>query len=229
MLGREIFKKADKIICVSNYEKKLVLKNMGIDGKKISVIPNGLNLEEFKGIHKKEKELKSLLYVGRLEKYKGVQFLLRVLPKLDDDVFVEIVGIGPYKQELKKLVSNLGLEERVIFYENLERKDLIQKFSDANIFVSLSTRESYGITIAEALALGTPCIVSNHSALREWVDGKDCLGIDYPPDIDTLSNLINILMGKITDYSSIKNRAPSWDTVAKKLIEIYNQIIKIDM
>lgn len=75
IFGRKIFKRADAIVCVSNYEKNLVLKNFKVAEDRTYVIPNGINLDEFKDIEKikrnKESWKKTILYVGRVEKYKG--------------------------------------------------------------------------------------------------------------------------------------------------------------
>jgi glycosyltransferase involved in cell wall biosynthesis len=221
VFGWGIFKKADRIICVSKFEKYQVMRKLGVNGEKITVIPNGLDLDQLKGIEKKSKDFRSILYVGRIEKYKGIQFIVKTLPKLSDDIIVEIVGVGPYKTELVKLASTLGIENRIRFYHNLQRKKLLQKYVDADIFMMLSIRESFGITVAEALSLGTPCIVSTHSALREWIDGHNCLGIDYPPDINKLTELITKIIGRTTDYLALRKRIPSWDYVAEKLIKIY--------
>jgi glycosyltransferase involved in cell wall biosynthesis len=82
-------------------------------------------------------------------------------------------------------------------------------------------RESYGITVAEALSSGTSCIVSNSSALREWVDQKNCFGVDYPPNINKLVKLIHKVIGKGVDCVSIRKRIPSWDIVTENIIKIY--------
>jgi glycosyltransferase involved in cell wall biosynthesis len=166
-LGKNIFRKADKIICVSNYEKSLVVNHFRIGEEKVAVIPNSVNLEEFKCLEMRRKDYRSILYVGRLEKYKGVQYSIKALPKLDHDIILEIVGKGRYKESLVKLARKLGVEDRVKFYQNLPRQKLLQTYVDADLFVMLSKLEAYGICVAEALAAGTPCIVANNSALRE--------------------------------------------------------------
>jgi glycosyltransferase involved in cell wall biosynthesis len=225
LLGQRIFDKADKIICVSNYEKYLVNK-LDVDEKKIVVIPNGLNLDQYKGLQRNKRDFKSILYVGRIEKYKGIQFILEAVANLDENIIAEIVGIGPYKSELMKLATAMGIGKRVRFYDNLPRKQLLEKYIDAEIFIMLSIRESYGITVAEALSLGTPCIVSNYSALREWVDGRNCFGIDYPPDINKLVELIKKVSGRTVDHMCTQKRTPSWDYVTEKIIKIYENLEK---
>jgi len=216
-LGKKIFKKADKTVCVSDYEKALLKKRFNIYDDNIVVIPNGLNLEEFKYFQRNEKDNSVIFYVGRLEKYKGVQYLIKALPKLKNKFILEIVGTGSYKKFLVKLSEELGVENKVRFFQDLPRKELIQKYIDADLFVLLSKYEAYGISVAEALAARTPCIVAKTSALEEWVDNLNCFGVDYPINLDGLSSLISEVIG--TEVIGVK--LYDWDDVVSKLIEIY--------
>lgn len=216
--GKKIFQKADKIICVSNHESSLISKNFRIADKKITVISNAINSEEFEDLEKKEKDFRVVLYVGRLEKYKGVHYLVKALPKLDADIILEIVGKGPYKKNLVKLTRKLGVERRVRFNQDLPRRKLLKKYAIADLFVLLSKHEAYGITVAEALTSKTPCIVANTSALEEWVDSKNCFGIDYPIALDRLVRLINEVIGKEIEGPEL----PNWDDVVKQLVRVYD-------
>lgn len=216
-LGKKIFEKADRIACVSNYERNLVMKHFKVNEKKVVVIPNGITLKEFEGLKKRSKDYRAILCVGRLEKYKGVQYLVKTLPKLDHDIILEIVGKGPYKKNLTKLAKKLNMESRVRFFHDLSRNELLQKYACADIFVLLSEHEAYGITVAEALCARTPCIVANASALEEWIDDVNCFGIDYPINLNELGNLINNVIGK--DIKKLK--IPNWNETTDKLISLY--------
>jgi len=223
LLGRKILEKADKIICLSEYERKLLLSNFRLEEKKVIVIPNGINTIEFKNLKKRKKNKYSrmILCVSRLEKYKGIDYLIRVLPKLDAGISLVIVGKGPYKKALMKLVHKLALENRVKFYSDLPRKELLQLYSHADIFVLLSKYEAFGNVVAEALASGTPCIVANASALKHWVDNKNCFGIDYPINLNRLAKLINEVIGK--EVKGVKLQ--DWNDVVKQLENIYLQVL----
>jgi len=216
-LGKRIFKKADKIICVSRYERSLIMKNFDVGEEKVVVIPNGVNLEEFKGLKKREKNYRTLLCVGRLEKYKGLQHLIRVLPRLDNGITLEIVGKGAYKGSLVKLARKLNVDDRIKFFQDLPRTELLQRYADADVFVLLSKHEAYGVSVAEALCAGTPCIVANKSALTEWIDNENCLGIDYPINLDVLEGLINSVIGKDAKAANVLD----WDEVVERLTNLY--------
>jgi glycosyltransferase involved in cell wall biosynthesis len=220
--GRKIFAEADKVICVSNYERNLILENFGKIEGKVVLVPNGVDLEEFKGLKERKGDSHVVLTVGRLERYKGIQHLIGVLPKLAGDVVLEIVGEGAYKRTLVKLAQELSVENRVRFFQKLSRADVLQKYVDAGVFALLSERESFGITVAEALLSGTPCIVANASALAEWVDNKNCYGVDYPIDQDRLKSLVEKLMGRRT--SRLTTPVLDWNDVTEKLLNIYNNL-----
>lgn len=218
--GKKIFQKADKIICVSNFERGLVEKHFKINEKKLLVIPNGIDLKQFDDLSKQSKEGQAILSVSRLERYKGLESLIEVLPKLNDDVCLEIVGKGPLKKQLTNLVEKLNLNERVMFSQDLPRKTLLQKYVDADLFVLLSQHEAYSLSVAEALGAGTRCIVANASGLVEWVDNNSCHGIDLPVDLDLLAEKIQGNIGKQAEKSEI----PSLDQTINALIEVYEEI-----
>jgi glycosyltransferase involved in cell wall biosynthesis len=222
-LGNQIFKKADRIICVSEYEKSLVLRRFNVEKKNVFVIPNGINANEIRRYKKRVKSSRTVLYVGRLEKYKGVHYLIEVLPRLSDDITLQIIGKGPYKGNLSRLAARLGLEDRVEFFHDLPQKELWQKYADADLFALLSNNEAYGISVAEALCSGVPCIVANTSALTEWVDGKNCFGIDYPVDVQKLSGLVMSTIGRTVEAPGLLD----WDEVADRVLDVYRSILPL--
>jgi glycosyltransferase involved in cell wall biosynthesis len=217
--GKGIFQEADKIIAVSLYEKGLLIKDFGIGDDKIAVIPNGIDLEEFSCLEKRGKAHKTILYVGRLEEYKGVQYIIRALSLSDDSIRLEIVGKGPYKEKLISLAKGLVLENRVDFYQDLPREELLHRYAAADLFVLLSRYESFSIVVAEALASKTPCIVANTSALSEWVDDENCFGIDYPIVIDRLAELISKVIGKKGQGIKLWD----WEEVVKETVRVYEE------
>lgn len=217
LFGRKIFNKADEIVCVSKYEKSLVKTSFNVDEKKLEVIPNGVNFEEFRNLKKPIKQGKTILCICRLEKYKGVQYLIEALPKISTAMSLEIVGSGPYEENLTKLVRKIGVVDRVRFSHNLTRDELLQKYAESDVFVLLSSHEAYGLCVAEALAAGTPCIVANSSALSEWIDERNVFGIRYPISLDGLVSCVKAVIGKSVDASALLD----WDNVAKKIVTLY--------
>ena len=224
--GKKILERADNIIAVSEFEKSLLCKQFKLQQQKISVIPNGVNLREFAGLKHHERGFKSILYVGRLESYKGVQYLLEVLPRLGDNVVLEIVGKGPLRKALENRAKQLEVHNRVRFFENLPRRELLQKYFDTDVFVLLSRYEAYSLAVAEALAADAPSIVTSTSALSEWIDNESCFGVEYPVRLSELARIIK----KVFDGSRISSGAgkkwlgtkiPDWNAVVQQLEYVY--------
>jgi len=215
--GRKIFNQADRIIANSKYEKKLLFRDFAIEENKISVVYPGINLAEFTHLDGIQRDAKTILYIGRLEEYKGVQYIIQTLPVLDKDFHLEIVGKGPYKANLVILIDKLGLNDRIRFYQDLPRQELLKMYARVGTFVLLSKHEAFALTAAEALASKTPCIVANTSALLEWIDNKNCFGIDYPINNAELAELIIKVIGK--EVSDVK--LWDWDEVAQHVVALY--------
>jgi glycosyltransferase involved in cell wall biosynthesis len=224
--GKMTLAKADKIIAVSNFEKKLLIKKLKIKREKIIVIPNGVDFNDFRNMKKRNAEYSNILYVGRLEEYKGVHYLVKLLPEIDEDVVLNIVGRGPMKRELMNLVKRMNLTHRVNFFENLTRKELLLKYFDASLFILLSRFESYSLAVADALMTGTPCIVANSSALTEWVDEQNCYGIELPIDHRKIVGKIREILSNRSGESDIRHfigtKILDWDRVADRLEAVYS-------
>lgn len=220
-LGRIPLKRADKIVCISKHEKSLLKNHFKIEDRKMVVVPVGINVKEFEKFKKKKRdETQNILCVSRLEKYKGIHHVIQSLSRLDPVFHLDIIGRGSYKKKLVQLVQNLHLDYRVHFSELLPRDALLQKYAEASVFVLLSTAESYGMSVAEALAFKTPCIVANASALSEWVDNINCFGIDLPVDVERLAHCIET----VSRITLKKVDLPTWEETAKALECIYKPL-----
>ena len=234
ILGRYVVGRADEIVAVSEYEKRLLVHNLSIPPERIHVIPDGVDKAAFKNYPKKLSQKIQLLYVGRIEYYKGIHHIIEVLPKIKNVDFL-IVGKGSHKSNLQKRSTELKLGDRVLFVQDLSYPELIKKFSESDVMILLSRYESYSIVVAEALSAGTPCIVANTSALTEWVDNKTCYGIDLPINHLKLEDLINKVTSFNREYYSafgssidssnyltnVKKPIYDWDEVVAQLTELY--------
>jgi glycosyltransferase involved in cell wall biosynthesis len=168
----------------------------------------------FMGLEPFPKGLKVVLYVGRLEEYKGVQYAIRALPFLPWHRLV-VIGKGPYKEALVREAAALGVKDKVAFLEGQSRQDLLRWYATADAFVMLSRFEAYGITVAEALTAGAPCIVASGSALSEFA-GPSCQEVDLPVSGEELAGRI-----ERARFSGMPKNVLDWDEVAARLLEVY--------
>ncbi len=215
-IGRRTFEKADRIVCVSEFEANMISKRYGgrFDSK-TTIIPNGLNLDLLRSGSVVEKSAGSLLYVGRLEKYKGVQKILEALKFLPEHRLT-VIGNGPYKEKLLKHAENLRVDGRVEWLQNLSGESLAEHYRSASLMINLSSFEAYGITVAEALAAGTKCIVATGTALEDFVDCDACIGISRSISAENLAELIR--RHESRTQSTYSGRLLGWDDVTEQII-----------
>ena len=119
-----------------------------------------------------------VLFVGRLVPHKGVDDLIRAVGQLPPDVLLVIVGRGPERRNLSRLVEEEGLRDRVRFVGGVSMEDLPRYYHLATLVASPSQNrlEGFGLTPVEAMASGRPVIVADMPGMREVVeDGKDGL------------------------------------------------------
>ena len=172
---------ATEVIVNSNYMKGHVQGLFGLPFDKISVIPNGINLNNFTGIDRDydfrrrfamDNE-KIILYVGRLVYEKGVQHLISAMPKILEnyhDSKLVIAGKGGMIDELKSQVDSMGLSNKVYFTGYLNQKEVQKMYKCADEAVFPSTYEPFGIVALEAMLAGIPTVVSDIGGLNEIVE-----------------------------------------------------------
>lgn len=206
---------------------------------KIDVIPDGLDLASFESTQRKANpKTVRCLAIGRLIPRKGFQFLIRALPQILDKVQhnfeIEIVGDGPYREELIGLAENLGVTSYVRFAGTVPYSELPQKYREADIFILPSLAEGMPLVVLEAMGTGLPIIASRVQGIDELVaeDGNGAL-FDAG-DVDGLANclikLINtgekrIEMGKV---STEKVKPYDWKNIADTYLALYEDILKKD-
>jgi glycosyltransferase involved in cell wall biosynthesis len=214
-----VMRKAATIICVSEKERDNLKSIFPKFKSKFRVIPNGVDIAQFNMLRRSKRNRNVILCVSRLERYKGIQYLIRCLEYLPPSFSLRIVGEGKYGEELKRLASKLRVEDRVIFRRNISRKELMREYANAEIFALLSKYEAFGVSVAEALASGLPCIVADSQALSEWIQYDGCEGIAYPIDIHELAQKIQSMSGKTCNCKIF-----SWKEVVDQLEQIYETV-----
>lgn len=206
--GRWAVRRADEVIAVSEWEREQLESDFGVDAM---VIPNGVNVEQFAQAEPVERERPYLLTVGRLEEYKGVQHVIRAMPELPEyDLLV--AGSGSYRKELERIARGEGIGDRVEFLGYVNGDELPGLYAGADVYVTMSEFEAYGMTVAEALAAGTPCVVREGSALRDWVSSSAVEGVTATSP-DAVSKAIDGLQVQISDGD-----IQTWSAVTDRLI-----------
>ena len=226
-IWKKLIKNAQFIITPSNFLSSQIKEVYPIiSNEKLTVIPNGIDLNKFVPLKKK----RNILVVSRLFINKGIQDFLKALSNLElKDWHVNIVGEGPYRSHLEKLVSEYNLNEKVTFYGWLENKsrEIKKAFGEAEIFVLTSYFENMNVTLLEAMLSGCAVLASDVGGNSEIVG--DC-GILFPAgNIEQLHNKIKQLISdqrlryelQQKGIDRIKNKF-SWENIIKQYVFIIN-------
>lgn len=232
-IEKEGLEKADKVIAISDYVKKRVVKYYGIDEKKIEIVHNGINLDKYSPKKYTLKSLKAngtkmVLFTGRITYQKGVDYLIAAAKKVvakNDKVIFMVVGTGDMQNQIINQAAELGLSNKVFFPGFLRGADLEKIYKSADLYVMPSVSEPFGLVALEALANKVPVIVSNQSGVAEVVE--HALKVDFW-DVDELANKILAVINhsalqKTLSFNGHENvQRCTWDLAADKLINIYN-------
>jgi glycosyltransferase involved in cell wall biosynthesis len=202
----------------------------------VRVVYNGIDTSIFRRLDGVEKEPNSLIVVGKVEdKTKGIPYLLEAVKLLKGDVNVKVYIVG--KQEASEgygtnLAQQLGISDRVIFTGYVGTDELVRLYSSAEIGVTASIYEGFGLPAAEAMSCGTPVIATRAGALPEIV-GDDAAGILVPPaDPRALAAAIKRLLADKPLRQKMGQAARkriedffSWQAAARKTVEVYRELL----
>jgi len=220
--------KADLVITVSERMKKQLIERYDAKEEKIIVIYNGIDASRFFGLIKKDNK-GIILFLGRLTNQKGPYFFLhtakKVLEKRKDVMFI-LAGQGEQMPELIRIAIGLGIMNNVVFTGYLSEEELLQAYTIADVYVMPSVAEPFGITALEAIASGTPVIVSKNAGVAEKV--MHCFKVDFWDTHEMANKIICLLKYPILGECMRKNSYKEiinfgWDRVAEQTISVYRR------
>jgi glycosyltransferase involved in cell wall biosynthesis len=230
---------ADRVIAVSQHTKNTIIRDYGVPADRIEVIHNSIDRADIIPAHGDNAYrylslMRSLGYrvvvnIGRLTIQKGLPNLLRaaqkVVAKHPKTLFL-IVGSGEQYYELIDLAADLGIGQNVLFTDFQRGKNWRDAFSIGDLFVMPSVSEPFGLTPLEAIAYGTPALVSKQSGVSEVLN--NCLKVDYW-DIDEMASQITAVMqndalrDSLLENSRHEYERLSWDDISHKVVHLYGQ------
>ncbi len=200
--------------------------------KDVSVIPNGISYEEIrKACTGVQKIPGRILFIGRLERMKGVDALLQAFSILNSQFSIlHIVGSGSQRSSLENLTKTLGIADKVTFLGYLSGKDLYKEYAEAQIFCALSRSEALGNVFLEAQAAGCAVIGSDVGGIPEVVkDGVTGI-LTERGDPALAAEVLKTLLDderfrhELTDAAIEHAKAFDWDSIAQRYSEIYDRL-----
>lgn len=199
------------------------------------VEPNGISLAEFAQLpstgtfrdqHATIGDRPMVLFLGRLHPKKGPDILIEAFAqaKLPDTVLV-LAGPGEdgYVRELKQVVAKHGIEKRVVFTGMLHGRDRIAAYADADLFCLPSHQENFGIAVVEALAAGTPVLISDQVNIWPQIE-KAGVGMICKTSVDSVEAMLTSFFSQTPPIRPDNCRAMAmerydWKAIAKRWVK----------
>lgn len=183
-MERRLIQQADYIIASTIEERRQIIRHCGATPGQVRVIPCGIDLKLFKRQDQQQARIKLglgqhepvLLFVGRLDPFKGPDLLLRSAAMMEEKVQILIVGGNSSHdkdvQQLKKLAVQLNINKRVHFIDAQPQYKLPMFYSAADVTVVPSYHESFGLAAVESLACSTPVVATRAGGLTTIVQNN---------------------------------------------------------
>ena len=235
MQGR-VSRRMERVISVSGASGKDTIRDFRLRWERVRTVHNGIDTEIFRRLEEVERVPNRLVIVGKAQdRKKGVPFLLEAVRLLKDDVDVNVSVVGSQGPDGygDRLVEELGIGDRVSFTGYLDTQDLVRLYSSAEIAVTASLYEGFGLPAAEAMACGTPVIASRAGALPEIV-GDDGSGVLVPPaNPPALAAAIKDLLSDESLRRRMGEAARkrieerfSWNVAAAETVKVYEELLQ---
>jgi glycosyltransferase involved in cell wall biosynthesis len=218
-----------RVIAISESTKQDLIER-GFAAEQIQVVHNGVDVDALTpGSEEARFATPTVLYLGRLKRYKGVDLVIRAIALLRDrghPAELVVAGGGDYRPELEALVDRLKLGARVRFAGIVSESEKRDLFRGAWLHAIASPKEGWGIANLEAAACGTPTVASDSPGLRDSViDGKT--GVLAPHgDVPAFAAALQSLLDDRARRREMGRAArafaetASWDASARRVREV---------
>ncbi|MHB8687869.1 MAG: glycosyltransferase [Candidatus Dormibacteraceae bacterium] len=245
----ELAQQADLLIASTDDETQELVDGYGADPQRVCVVPPGVDLGMFQPVERAEARRKIgydagriLLFVGRLERLKGVEIAIRSLGLLrdrqHDDVRLLILGEDSHegdeseKDRLKAIAAEVGVRDRVDFIGSVAQHELPYFYAAADVCVMPSYSESFGLVALEAQACGCPVVASGVSGLRSVVRDEVSGYLIDEHDPAAYAERIGRLLenGELAQQMGRRGRLLaqrfSWTRTADRLEGLFEQVLE---
>jgi D-inositol-3-phosphate glycosyltransferase len=245
----ELAQQADLLIASTADEAQDLIDFYGADPQRVSIVPPGVDLAMFqpmdRSVARREIRYGSerlLLFVGRLERLKGVEVAIRALGLLrdrqHDDVRLLILGEDSHEgdeneeERLKAIAAEVGIRDRVDFIGSVAHHELPYFYAAADVCVMPSYSESFGLVALEAQACGCPVVASGVSGLRSVVRDEVSGYLIDEHDPAMYAERIGRLLADSELAQQMGRRGRllaqrfSWTRTANRLEELFDQVVE---
>jgi len=193
--ARIVMRKMDAMTAVSD-EAAIYVR--GLTKRKIEIIPNCVDFEKYPFIgQRKSSKTKTIMFLGRLEKRKGVKYLLKAYELLSEkmpEVRLEIAGDGPEREKLEGYAKKHQLKN-VRFLGFVSEEEKLAMYKRASVFCSPALYgESFGIVLLEAMARGVVVVAGDNAGYRSVMKGFGKKSLVNPKDIKNFCQKLELML-----------------------------------
>jgi len=235
-IAKYVVNALDAVIAVSEVPTKFIRE---FYKGSIEIIPNGIDLEMF---NKRSEPFSryldgkiNIFFIGRLDKRKGVIYLLKAfrrLKKKNDNVRLIIGGKGEELKKVKRYCRKYRLEDvEILGY--IKEEDKPRFFSTCDIFCSPALYgESFGIVLVEAMASGKPVVAYANSGYKSVLKGRGALLLVEPKDVKGLMEKLEILAQDemlrdfMGEWGIMESKKYSWKNICNQVLEVYEKALE---
>lgn len=248
-----VYQMCNYVIATTLPQVDLLTKQYDMLPRDCGMIPPGIDENRFFPVPSKENDKvrskydihpNDILALGRMAHNKGYDLLLQALPTVmqlcPEARLVAAIGGDQSDQDneglekLKKLAGELGVLDKIKWKNYIEDEDLANVYRSANIFAMPSRYEPFGMVAIEAMACGTPSVITVHGGLYDLIDfGHQALFADphRPIEFGTMLSM-PLLYPKLRNELSVEGarfarRNFGWTGIAKRILEIFNNSINL--
>ncbi|MBO3798459.1 MAG: glycosyltransferase family 4 protein [Thermoproteota archaeon] len=247
LFGYPLLRDASRVVALSSWEAKQY-KLIGILEKKIVTIPNGIDLSEYatlppKGFFKSEynipQDKKIILYLGRIHRIKGIDFLIKAYAYLVKKIGYKdaiLIIAGPddgYLNEAKALAKSLKIDDSIIFTGLLSKEEKINALVDSSLCAYLGPYEPFGIVTLEAAAASIPVVICEGTPMSEILkNGNFGFSVRYNDVVSLSSVMLKILDDEELASALGRNGRKyvfenlGWEKIIRKYEQMYKEIIE---
>jgi len=224
--ARHAAENADLLIAVSQFTANEVQRLLGVEPRRIRVVPHGVRLPKVVNPAKE----KLVLSVGAIQKRKNTTRLVRAFASMPADWKLVLAGGRGYgAEETLQEIEESPRRQDIEVADHVSEARLAELYAKAGIFAFPSLDEGFGIPILEAMANGVPVVTSNRSAMPE-VCGDAGLQVD-PESVDELAAALRrlaadeTLRGSLAELGLARAREFCWDRVVAATWSVYRELV----
>lgn len=225
-LAALLFRRAEKVTCVSVAESELLLRRYPFVGSRLAIIPLGVDTQALREAEPFRTDRPVVLIAGRLEPYKRVDTAIRAFAAMRNDAQLVVCGTGSHRPALELLVQSLGIATRVCFRGQVSDAELRRWQRTATSTLSLSGMEAFGLVLLEAAVAGSRVVASDIPAHAELAHRLERVGAGMAvmtPDVANVAAALDnhVEMGRM---AAVPDPRFSWSAMARQFEAMYRSV-----